>query len=76
MVPMRVSALMVEPGAPWPIRNFDWATLGKFSGQDSRGTSRIGVENCSTRCASHASMAGHRFFVRGEQYRPCPSNPP
>ena len=44
-VPMRVSALMVGPGAPWRIRNFDWSTLGKFSGQDSRGTSRIGVEN-------------------------------
>ena len=64
-VPIRVSAVMIGSGAPWRMRNFDCSTLGKFSGQVSRGTSRIGVENCSTRCSSQASMAGTRYFVRG-----------
>ncbi len=75
-VPMRVRAVTMGSGAPLRIRNFDWSTLGKFSGQESRGTSRIGVENCSSRCSSQAPMAGNRFFVRGETYTPFSSNPP
>ena len=67
---------MMGCGAPDRISNFDWATLGKFSGHVSRGTSRIGVPNCSRRCSSQASMAGQRFFVRGDTYRPWSSKPP
>jgi len=65
-VPMRVRALMVGSGAPARISSFDCSTLGKFSGQVSSGTSRIGVENCARRWSSQASMAGHRYLVRGE----------
>jgi hypothetical protein len=65
-VPIRVSELMVGPGTPLRMRNVDCSTEGKFSGQVSSGTSRMGVENCSTRCSSQARMAGHRFRVRGD----------
>ncbi len=67
---------MMASGAPDRISSLDWATLGKCSGQVSRGTSRRGVSNWARRCSSQASMAGHRNFVRGETYRPWSSNPP
>ena len=65
-VPMRVRAEIVGSRTPLRSSNLDWATLGKFSGHVSRGMSRMGVPNCSARCASHALMAGQRLRVRGE----------
>ena len=64
-VPIRVRAAMTASGAPARIRSLDWATLGKFSGQVSSGTSRMGVENCERRWSSQASMAGHRLLRAG-----------
>ena len=75
-VPMRVSVEMVVPATPLRSRNFVCATFGKLSGHDSRGMSRIGVENCSRRWFSHASMAGARKRVRGDWYVPLASKPP
>ena len=65
-VPIRVRAPMVGPGTPWRRRNLVWSTLGKLSGQVSRGMSSSGVPNCSARWASQAAMAGRRCRVRGE----------
>ena len=65
-VPMRVRELMVGPGTPFCSKNLVCSTFGKFSGHVSSGTSRMGVPKVADRCSSHARMAGHRFFVRGE----------
>ena len=65
-VPIRLSSPMVGSATPWRRRNLDCSTLGKCTGQVSRGASMIGVPNCSTRCSSQARMAGHRWRVRGE----------
>ena len=66
-VPMRVSVEMVGSGTPLRMRNLDWSTLGKFSGQRLEGDveDRRG-ELLDRAAASHASMAGQRLSVRGD----------
>ena len=64
------------PGRPRASRYFVCATFGNTSGHSSSGASRISVPNCSRCDCCHASIAGTRYFVRGETYAPSAVNPP
>ena len=70
-VPMRVSDEIIGPRTPSRSRNFDCATFGYTSGHNSSGDSRISVPNCSRCACCHASIAGTRYFVRGDTYPLC-----
>jgi hypothetical protein len=67
---MRVNDEIIGAAMPSRSRYFDCATLGNTSGHSSSGADKISVPNCSRCACCHDSIAGMRYFVRGDTYAP------
>ncbi len=75
-VPIRVSAAIIGSATPRSMSRRAWATFGYWPGQVDSGTSSSGVPNVAVWFACQAAIAGTRWRVRGDTYRPSPSKPP